>query len=55
MRGEHGIRLLAQAVEADSVEALEDIPTLAVLGRAAMLRREAQDVFEAGDHPLLDG
>jgi hypothetical protein len=44
---------LPDAVEADGVEALEDVAVLAVLRRAALLVDEALDLLEAGDDPLL--
>ena len=47
------VGLVAQAVEADGVEPLEDVPVLAVLGGAAMFLAEADDVLEARDDPLL--
>ena len=43
----------AQAIEADSIEPLENVAIFAMLRRAIMLFVEADDILEAGDDPLL--
>ena len=44
---------LAQAIETDGIEPLEDVSILAMLRRAAMLLDEALDLFKTRDDALL--
>ena len=52
---EQGVKLglLAQAIQPHGIQPLEDVAIFAVLGRAAMLLDEIDDVLEARDDPLL--